>query len=191
MAEIAYNPDTKLISPEEDRESLCIYANQVNSLTQALISENNPNFSPQPSDDSTKLIRNLFDSGIKNVKNNKLPEGLKNVTLAIEMAHRKRAPWEAFAIQLQELQFMLRHKIDLELMLGRYLDALQDLDMLLSTGLFQPEVFIRKTDALLHLGQLEEARVACDRGLSLQPQNTKLKALMLECNRKLAEYNGL
>ncbi|CDF89787.1 ZYBA0S05-01706g1_1 [Zygosaccharomyces bailii CLIB 213] len=191
MAEIAYNPDTKLITPEEDRESLCIYANQVNSLTQALISENNPNFSPQPSDDSTKLIRNLFDSGIKNVKNNKLPEGLKNVTLAIEMAHRKRAPWEAFAIQLQELQFMLRHKIDLELMQGRYLDALQDLDMLLSTGLFQPEVFIRKTDALLHLGQLEEARVACDRGLSLQPQNAKLKALMLECNGKLAEYNGL
>lgn len=86
---------------------------------------------------------------------------------------------------------MLRHKIDLELMLGRYLDALQDLEMLLSTGLFQPEVFIRKTDALLHLGQLEDARATCDRGLSLQPQNVKLKALMMECDRKLAEYNGL
>lgn len=191
MAEIAYNPDTKLITAEQNRESLGIYANQVNSLTQALVAETNPNFTPQPSEDSTKLIRNLFDSGIKNIKNKKLPEALKNVSLAIEMAQRKRAPWEAFAVQLQELQFMLRHKIDLELMLGRYLDALQDLEMLLSTGLFQPEVFIRKTDALLHLGQLEDARATCDRGLSLQPQNVKLKALMMECDRKLAEYNGL
>lgn len=191
MAEVSYNPDSKVVTPEGDRETLDIYVSQVNSLTKALIAENNPNFTPQPSDDSTKLIKNLFESGVKNIKQNKLPEALKNVTLAVEMAQRKRAPWEAFAIQLQELQFILRHKIDLELMLGHYLDALQDLDMLLSTGLFQPEVFIRKTDALLNLGQLEEARISCDRGLCMQPQNMKLKALMLECDRKLAEYNGL
>ncbi|GCE97962.1 Sec63 complex subunit [Zygosaccharomyces mellis] len=191
MADISYNSDSKLITPDEGRETLEIYVAQANALTQALIAENNPNFTPQPSGDSTKLIKNLFESGAKNIKQNKLPEALKNVTLAVEMAQRKRAPWEAFAIQLQEMQFMLRHKIDLELMLGRYLDALQDLDMLLSTGLFQPEVFIRKTDALLHLGQLEEARISCDRGLCLQPQNVKLKAMMMECDRKLADYNGL
>lgn len=191
MTEILYDANSKRLKClDETDENLQINVDQVNSLTAALIPETNPNFTPQPHEDISKLVKNLFDSGLKNAKQNKFPEALKNVSLAIEMAQRKRAPWEAFAVQLQELQFMLRHKIDLLLVLGKYLDALQDLDMLLNTGLVQPEVFIRKTDALLKLGRLDQARIECERGLSLQPQNTKLKALHLECSRRLAEFNG-
>lgn len=191
MTEILYDVNSKkLKSLDESNENLQINIDQVNALTSALISETNPNFTPQPHEDISKLIKNLFDSGLKNAKQNKFPEALKNVSLAIEMSQRKRAPWEAFAVQLQELQFMLRHKIDLLLALGKYLDALQDLDMLLNTGLVQPEVFTRKADALLKLGQLDQARIECERGLSLQPTNVKLKALNLECTRRLAEFNG-
>ena len=43
------------------------------------------------------------------------------------------------------------------------MDALQDLEMLLGTGLTTTDVFIRLTDCLIKLGQ---------------------------CNRLLAEYNG-
>ncbi|QLL35016.1 hypothetical protein HG536_0H03920 [Torulaspora globosa] len=191
MTEILYDVNSKRLKcTDEADENLQTNVDQVNSLTAALIPETNPNFTPQPHEDISKLVKNLFDSGLKNAKQNKFPEALKNVSLAIEMAQRKRAPWEAFAVQLQELQFMLRHKIDLLLVLGKYLDALQDLDMLLNTGLVQPEVFIRKTDALLKLGRLDQARIECERGLSLQPQNTKLKALNLECARRLADFNG-
>ncbi|QLG74343.1 hypothetical protein HG535_0G02270 [Zygotorulaspora mrakii] len=191
MATLQYDINTKKISGSGTvLESQEINIAQINALTQSLVAESNPNFTPQPHDDSTKLIKNLFESGLKNAKQNRLPEALKNITLAIEMAQRKRAPWEAFAVQLQEMQFMLRHKIDLSLVQGKYLDALQDLDMLLNTGLVQPEIMIRKTDALLKLGQLDQARIDCERGLSLQPQNVKLKALMLECTRRLANYNG-
>lgn len=193
MTELTYDQNSKKIHLSDTKnisESTEININQINVLTASLVSESNPNFTPQPHEDSTKLIRNLFDSGLKNAKQNKLPEALKNVSLAIEMAQRKRAPWEAFAVQLPELQFMLRHKIDLLLVQGKYLDALQDLDMLLNTGLVQPEVLIRKTDALMKLGQLEQARIECERGLSLQPQNVNLKAAMLECVRRLAEFNG-
>lgn len=191
MTEISYDTNSKkLSSVGEPTEGLEIALGQVNTLTAALISETNPNFTPQPHEDVSKLIKNLFDSGLKNAQQNKFPEALKNVSLAIEMAQRKRAPWEAFAIQLKELQFMLRHKIDILLVLGRYLEALQDLDMLMNTGLIQPEVLIRKTDALLKLGQLDQARIECERGLTLQPQNAKLKALLMECTRKLADFNG-
>ena len=98
------------------------------------------------------MIKGLFESGMKNLQQKKLNEALKNVSLAIEMAQRKRAPWEAFAIQLPELHFMLRSKIDLCLVLGKYLEALQDLDFLLGTGLIQPDVFVRKADlSLIHI----------------------------------------
>lgn len=193
METLTYDPNSKLIAVEnaqEATETLSTNIEQINKLTKALIEESNPNFGPQPNEASTKLIKNLFESGLSLAKQNKLPDALKNVSLAVEMAQRKRAPYEAFAVQLQELQFILRNKIDLSLVTGKYLDALQDLDFLLNTGLAQPEVFIRKTDALLKLGQLVEAKSTCERGLSLAPQDTKLKALMHECNRKLADYNG-
>lgn len=70
------------------------------------------------------------------------------------------------------------------------MDALQDLEMLLGTGLTAADVFIRLTDCLIKLGQCKEAMVVCERRLSLSPNETKLKALKLECNRLLAEYNG-
>lgn len=70
------------------------------------------------------------------------------------------------------------------------MDALQDLEMLLGTGLTAADVFIRLTDWLIKLGQCKEAMVVCERRLSLSPNETKLKALKLECNRLLAECNG-
>lgn len=190
---ILYNENSKLISlsdSEETNEVLSINVNQINSLTKSLIGESNNNFTPKPNDNTTKLIKNLFDSGITKMKQQKLNEALKNVSLAIEMSRRSRNSYEAFALQLQELQFMLKHKIDLELVLNKPMDALQDLEMLLGTGLATPDVFIRLTDSLLKLGQYKEAVVVCERGLSLSPNDTKLKALNLQCNRLLAEYNG-
>lgn len=190
---ILYNENSKLISLSDlkkTNESFSINVDQINSLTKSLIGESNNNFTPKPNDNTTKLIKNLFDSGLTKMKQQKLNEALKNVSLAIEMSRRSRNSYEAFALQLQELQFMLKHKIDLELILNKPMDALQDLELLLGIGLTTPDVFIRLTDSLLKLGQYKEAVVVCERGLSFSPNETKLKALNLQCNRLLAEYNG-
>ncbi|CAI4672536.1 BAF_collapsed_G0041710.mRNA.1.CDS.1 [Saccharomyces cerevisiae] len=192
MVTLEYNANSKLITASDAVVALSTETNidQINVLTTSLIGETNPNFTPQPNEALSKMIKGLFESGMKNLQQKKLNEALKNVSLAIEMAQRKRAPWEAFAIQLSELHFMLRSKIDLCLILGKHLEALQDLDFLLGTGLIQPDVFVRKADCLLKLKQWEEARATCERGLALAPEDMKLRALLIETARNLVEYNG-
>lgn len=197
---LLYNENSKKLALPEDRiaaaeasdslEALEINLAQINKLAAAVIAESNPNFTPQPNDEHSKLIKSMFESGLAQLKQQKMPEALKNITLAVELAQRSRAPYEAFGIQLQEIQFMMRHKIDLSLLTGRYLDALQDIEFLMNTGMAQSDVFIRKADALLKLRQFDEACICCERGLSLHPNETKLKALMHEIKRNLAEYNG-
>ncbi|CAG60217.1 uncharacterized protein GVI51_I00429 [Nakaseomyces glabratus] len=187
---LVYDENSKKISVDTEEESVLINVEQINKLTQALIGTNKPNLTPEPSNESTKMIQNLFENGAQHAKMKKFPEALKSVTLAIEMAQRKRTPWEAFAVQLNELHYLMRNKVDLSLTQQRYLEALQDLEFLLNTALIHPETFIRKCDALVNLGQLEEARITCERGLSLAPEDTKLKAMMFEITRRLADYNG-
>lgn len=190
--QLKYNENNKQISDDsvDVTESRDISIKQINKLTTAMISESNPNFTPQPNEESSKMVKGLFENGLAMLKQKKMPEALKNISLAVEMAQRKRAPYEAFAIQLQEIQFMLRHKIDLCLITGRFLEALQDIEFLMNTGMAQADVFIRKSDILLKLGQLDDAKICCERGLSMHPNETKLKALMLETTRRLAVYNG-
>ena len=189
---LRYNPNNKLINDDSDSltESRENSIMQINKLSTAIISESNPNFTPQPNDEHSKMIKSLFESGLAMLKQKKMPDALKNITLAIDMAQRSRAPYEAFGIQLQEIQFMLRHKIDLSLLTGRFLDALQDIEFLMNTGMAQSDVYIRKSDALLKLSQFEQAKICCERGLALHPNEVKLKALYLEINRRLADYNG-
>lgn len=185
-----YNENSKKISLETENESIQTNVAQINHLTQSLIGITKPILTPEPNDDSTKLIKNLFENAIQNIQKRKMAEALKSTTLAIEMAQRKRAPWEAFAVQLQELQFMTRQKIDLALTQKKYVEALQDIEFMLNTAFINSDMFVRKCDALINLGQLEEARVTCERGLSMQPNETKLKAMMFEITRRLADYNG-
>ncbi|GMM55278.1 Sec63 complex subunit [Maudiozyma humilis] len=197
---LLYNENSKKLSLPEERieaakaagslEALEINLEQVNKLAAGIIGESNPNFTPQPNDERSKMIKSMFESGLAQLKQQKLVEALKNITLAVELAQRSRMPYEAFAIQLQEIQFMMRHKIDLSLLTGRFLDALQDIEFLMNTGMAQSDVFIRKADALLKLRQYQDAAVCCERGLSLFPNETKLKALMHEIKRNLAEFNG-
>ncbi|SCU90503.1 LADA_0F04566g1_1 [Lachancea dasiensis] len=190
LSALSYDPNSKLLQLSEASEDVDMNLKQINKLTQDLIAESNPNFTPQPRDDSTAMIKKLFETGLKQVQQQKLPEALKSINLAIEMSQRKRATWEAFAVQLQELQFMLKNRVDLSLIQGKFMDALEDLELLHNTGLNSSDVFIRKTDGLMKLKQYEQAQVEVERGLSLDPSNAKLKALHLENSRRLADYNG-
>lgn len=190
LSELQYNPNSKLLDLPHSSEDVTMNISQINKLTQDLVAETNANFTPQPHAESTAMIKKMFENGLKQTQQQKLADALKSINLAIEMAQRKRTTWEAFAVQLQELQFMLKNRVDLCLVQGRFMDALQDLDFLQNTGLNSSDVFIRKTDALIKLKQYEQARAECERGLSLDPTNVKLKALLIENTRRLAEYNG-
>lgn len=163
---------------------------QINKLTQSLISESNPNFTPQPLQESTNMVKKLYESGVQQGQKQRFQEALRTICLSLDMREKAHHPWEAFSFQLQELQMILRTKIDFEMVLGQYLDGLQDLDLLLNCGVFIPELFIKMTEVLLKLHLYDDAKSICERGLSLNNGNLRLKALLLETNRKLAEFNG-
>lgn len=187
---IKYDCNSKLISSDDLDPELQINISQVNKLVTSLIAESSANFTPQPSNESTVMIKKLFEAGIQQAKKQKVFEGLRNIELSLQMHEKSRKPWEAFGFQLQELQTLLRNKIDLELVSEKYMDSFEDLEMLLGCGMAIPEVFMRMTDSLLKLKRFEEARQACEKGLSLDPNNTRLKVMHMECIRELVEYNG-
>lgn len=127
---------------------------------------------------------------MQQAQNKNLPDALRKINLTVDMRNKARKPWEPFAFQLQELQMMLRNRTDLELVSKQYLDAWQDLEMLLNCGLVVPDVFLRLVDCLLKLNLVELARSYCERGLSLEPTNGKLVVLFKECERRLLEQDG-
>lgn len=190
---LRYDTNTKKLSLKDDADSnqdRINNLNQINRLTTALVAENNPNFQLQPSNETTNMIKNMFQAGMQQAQKKNLPDALKKVDLALQMRNKARKPWEPFAFQLQELQMMLRNRTDLELVSQRNLDAWQDLEMLLSCGLIVPEVFLRLTDCLLKLNLVELAKPCCERGLSLDPSNAQLITLYKDCERRLLELDG-
>lgn len=186
-----YDANKKQLSTDDESNAdLMINLNQVNALTTCLVAESNPNFQPQPNNDTTNMIKNLFQSSMQQAQNKNLPDALRKINLTVDMRNKARKPWEPFAFQLQELQMMLRNRTDLELVSKQYLDAWQDLEMLLNCGLVVPDVFLRLVDCLLKLNLVELARSYCERGLSLEPTNGKLVVLFKECERRLLEQDG-
>ncbi|AMD22892.1 HHR123Cp [Eremothecium sinecaudum] len=175
---------------ETASKDLKVNLKQVNRLTESLIAESNPNFTPQPSPEAANMVKKLYEASLQQAQKQKLQEALRNINLSLEMRSKAHHPWEAFAFQLQELQMILRSITDFEISAERYIDALQHLEMLLSCGLVIPDLFIRMTEVLLKLRRYEEAKAACERGLALDSSNLRLKALLLESNRMLADYNG-
>lgn len=194
---LQYNSNSKQLSLDDDvsadeYKASALEANvrQINRLTQALVAESNPNFTPQPTQEATNMIKKMFEAAMQHLQKQRPQDALRGVDLALDMRSKARHPWEAFAFQLQELQMMLRNKTDLELATGRLMDALQDLEMLQGCGMIVADVFVRTADVLLKMSRYEEAKAAAERGLSLEPDHMKLKALHLESVRKLADYNG-
>ena len=98
MVTLEYNANSKLITASDAVVALSTETNidQINVLTTSLIGETNPNFTPQPNEALSKMIKGLFESGMKNLQQKKLNEALKNVSLAIEMAQKKKSALGSF-----------------------------------------------------------------------------------------------
>ncbi|CDO96629.1 unnamed protein product [Kluyveromyces dobzhanskii CBS 2104] len=188
---LRYDTNSKRLSlDDESNADQVANLEQINKLTTALVAETNPNFQPQPSSETTNMVKNMFQSGMQQAQKKNIPDALKKVSLAVEMRNKARKPWEPFAFQLQELHMMLRNRTDLELVSQRNLDAWQDLEMLLNCGMVVPEVFLRLADCLLKLNLVELAKPFCERGLSFDPSSGPLMAIHKECQIRMLELDG-
>ena len=67
MVTLEYNANSKLITASDAVVALSTETNidQINVLTTSLIGETNPNFTPQPNEALSKMIKGLFESGMK------------------------------------------------------------------------------------------------------------------------------
>ncbi|KAH3903255.1 uncharacterized protein SCODWIG_03026 [Saccharomycodes ludwigii] len=199
---IDYNPNSKQIKltsdikdiygTNTDNTALEININQINELSNSLIHSTLAlgKITPEPNAKSTTLIKGMFSKSIEALQKKKYEDALKFVTLSIDMMLKARSYYEAFAIQMQELQFMMKHKVDLTLALysqkyaknnttaesssttddgqDMLILCLQDLEMLCSLGLLaDPQISLRKTDVYMKLGEFIKAKAEAERGLAL------------------------
>lgn len=190
---IIYDPVSKVISLEEtatEDKELQEEVDQLNRLAKDLISTNSdvPE-SPEPSKQLSPLIKKLVVSGVEAIKKKKFPEAIKQLSLAIEMASR-RTRWEAFAVQLQELNSILTVRCDAYIMSKQWAEAYNDADMLLGTQVTTPENFLRRAVASFNLGRLHQAKIDLERGLCFAENDARLKEQLNAVNRAIAIENG-
>ena len=62
---LSYDANSKLLDFPGASEDVSMNIGQINKLTQDLVSETNANFTPQPHEDSTLMIKKLFENGLK------------------------------------------------------------------------------------------------------------------------------
>lgn len=190
---IIYDPVSKVISLEESGKSdteLQEEIEQLNRLAKDLISTTSevPE-SAEPSKQLSPLIKKLVTSGVEALKKRKFPEAIKQLSLAIEMASR-RARWEAFAVQLQELNSILMVRCDAYIMNKQWADAYNDADLLLGTQVNTPDNFLRRAVSSFNLGRLQQAKSDLERGLCFAENDARLKEQLNVVNRAIAVENG-
>ncbi|CCH44894.1 Translocation protein [Wickerhamomyces ciferrii] len=190
---ITYDPITKIISINESAQNdqeLKEEIDQLNRLSKDFINLNSeiPE-SPEPSKTLTPLIKKLVTSGIDAQKRGKHHDAIKQFSLAIDMASR-RSRWEAFAIQLQELNLILMARCDSYIMTKNWIDAYNDADMLLGTQVNTPENFLRRATAASNMGRLTQAKYDLERGLCFVEDDERIKTQLGVVNRLIAVENG-
>jgi translocation protein SEC72 len=195
---IIYDSDTKLLSLDKDQpqvilgndDTLELRIQEINRLTKDLVAtKTEVPESPEPSAALAPLIKKLVTSGIDSLKQKKLKEAIKQLTLAIDMAGR-RARWEAFAVQLQELNAILQIRCDAYLLNGDYLEAYNDAEVLISTQTLTADNFLRKAVCALNLGRFDQAKIDLERGLCFHPDNSRMKEHLDLVNRAIDIENG-
>lgn len=186
------NTDKKVSTPSTD-EKLQKEVDQLNTLTSEIISNGSdvpPIATPENfNKDLSKMIKKLYEGGVQSFKQNKFEESVRQFTIGIEMINR-RHKFEAFQGTLQELSMFLMSRTDANLKTKRYLDAYNDIDMLLSMQMCTPENFLRRGVANYFLGNYEAARADYQRGLAYDPNNRRLQDELETCLDKILEENG-
>lgn len=195
--QIQYNGKDKKVSIPEDTlnkfPQLSLDVDQLNTLTNELIA-NGSEVPPVASletfnKDLSKMIKKLYEGAVQAFKQNKLEESIRQFSIGIEMLSR-RHKFEAFQGTLQELCMFLMSRTDANLKAKHYIEAFNDVDMLLSLQLSTPDNFLRRGVANYFIGNYEAARADYQRGLALAPNNQRLQDELEACLDKILEENG-
>ncbi|CDR42374.1 CYFA0S09e02234g1_1 [Cyberlindnera fabianii] len=188
---LSYDPATKVVSAVDTTDKELVEdLEALNRLVKDLVAcPTEVPESPQPSTTLQPMIQKLANSGITALKQRNFSVAAKQLTLAIDMASR-RARWEAFAVQVQEMVNLLQARCDAYVMGGQFMDAYNDADILLQLQANTPENFLRKALPLVNMGRLDEAKIELERALAFHPDQEKLKQHYMMVKTLIGQENG-
>ena len=197
MEGILYDSKSKKLTldPEVAKPSpaLKLELDQLNTITQELINQGS-DVPPVPTPenfnkDLSKMIKKLYDGGVQSFKMGKFEDSVRQFSIGIEMIYR-RPKLESFAGTIQELSKFLMSRCDAYLKTKQYLQAYNDVDLLLNMQMNAPDNFLRRGVANYFLGNYELARADYQRGLAFDENHPRLQHELTICLDKILEENG-
>ncbi|KAG5418791.1 hypothetical protein I9W82_003509 [Candida metapsilosis] len=197
MEGILYDSKSKKLTldPEVAKPSpaLKLELDQLNTITQELINQGS-DVPPVPTPenfnkDLSKMIKKLYDGGVQSFKMGKFEDSVRQFSVGIEMIYR-RPKLESFAGTIQELSKFLMSRCDAYLKTKQYLQAYNDVDLLLNMQMNAPDNFLRRGVANYFLGNYELARADYQRGLAFDENHPRLQHELTICLDKILEENG-
>lgn len=197
MEGILYDSKSKKLTldPEVAKSSpaLKLELDQLNTITQELINQGS-DVPPVPTPenfnkDLSKMIKKLYDGGVQSFKMGKFEDSVRQFSVGIEMIYR-RPKLESFAGTIQELSKFLMSRCDAYLKTKQYLQAYNDVDLLLNMQMNAPDNFLRRGVANYFLGNYELARADYQRGLAFDENHPRLQHELTICLDKILEENG-
>ncbi|KAI5962713.1 hypothetical protein KGF57_001447 [Candida theae] len=197
MDGVSYDSKSKklLLDPEiaQSAPALKLELDQLNVITQELINQGS-DVPPVPTPDNfnkdlSKMIKKLYDSGVQSFKVGKFEDSVRQFSVGIEMIQR-RPKLESFAGTIQELSKFLMSRCDAYLKTKQYLQAYNDVDLLLNMQMNAPDNFLRRGVANYFLGNYELARADYQRGLAFDENHPRLQHELTICLDKILEENG-
>lgn len=173
--------------------ALKLEVDQLNVIIQELINQGS-DVPPVPTQenfnkDLSKMIKKLYDGGVQSFKMGKFEDSVRQFSVGIEMIQR-RPKLESFAGTIQELSKFLMSRCDAYLKTKQYLQAYNDVDLLLNMQMNAPDNFLRRGVANYFLGNYELARADYQRGLAFDENHPRLQHELTICLDKILEENG-
>ena len=197
MEGVSYDSKSKklALAPEvaSTIPALKLEIDQLNVITQELINQGS-DVPPVPTPenfnkDLSKMVKKLYDGGVQAFKMGKFEDSVRQFSIGIEMIQR-RPKLESFAGTIQELSKFLMSRCDDYLKTKQYLQAYNDVDLLLNMQMNAPDNFLRRGVANFFLGNYELARADYQRGLAFDENHPRLQHELTICLDKILEENG-
>ncbi|CAD1811509.1 Tetratricopeptide repeat family protein [Candida parapsilosis] len=197
MEGVSYDSKSKKLALDPEVAStipaLKLEIDQLNVITQELINQGS-DVPPVPTPenfnkDLSKMVKKLYDGGVQAFKMGKFEDSVRQFSIGIEMIQR-RPKLESFAGTIQELSKFLMSRCDAYLKTKQYLQAYNDVDLLLNMQMNAPDNFLRRGVANFFLGNYELARADYQRGLAFDENHPRLQHELTICLDKILEENG-
>jgi translocation protein SEC72 len=195
---ITYDPISKKVAlsetvPLSHAKDLQLEVNQLNTLYADFIKING-DIPPPPTKENfttnlSMMVKKMHESATALMRTRKFDEAAKQFNVALGMA-LARSKFESFQGTMPELIICLIGRCDAYNNSNRYVEALQDAEVLVLLGSTMPDNHLRRGIANLNLGELLAAKSDFERGLAFNSQHPLLIKLHSMCTTLIAEENG-